>query len=143
MQCIISECSQLNRFYKDNKDKARAKPTDIMYAVSNEKKQIIAVMRLLPYEDFLFMRSVLTTETYRGQGVATKLLRFAIEQQNRQPRPLPIYTLPTSMAKPLYIKLGFLPVKQALIPAQLLASYRRFRQSSDDSTVMVLLPRVG
>ncbi len=143
MQCIISNCIELNRFYKNNNDKARAKPSDIMYAVINEQQMIMAVMRLLPYEGFLFMRSVLTAKEYRGQGVGSQLLRFAIKQQNQQTLPLPIYALPTSMAKSLYMKQGFIPVDQSQMPAQLLTSYRRFRHSTTDSTAMVLHPRVG
>jgi N-acetylglutamate synthase-like GNAT family acetyltransferase len=147
MQCIISDCIQLNRFYKDNKDKARAKPSDLMYAVINKGENgdetILAAMRLLPYDGFLFMRSVLTRADARGQGIASELIRFAIAQQEQQDKPLPIYTLPTPLAAPLYARLGFTPVEQNQIPAQLLASYRRFRQSTDGSSVMVLAPRVG
>lgn len=147
MQCIISDCIQLNRFYKDNKDKARAKPSDLMYAVINKEENgvetVIAGMRLLPYNDFLFMRSVLTQTEFRGQGIASQLIRFAIEELNQQDKPLPIYTLPTLLAAPLYLKLGFSPVEQSQVPAQLLTSYRRFRQSADGSSVMVLRPRLG
>ncbi len=53
---------------------------------------------------------------------------------------LPIYTLPTPLAAPLYIRLGFKPIDRDEIPSELLASYRRFRQSDNGPTVMVIQP---
>jgi N-acetylglutamate synthase-like GNAT family acetyltransferase len=133
MQFTPSNCQQLNQFYKQNKDKARAKPEDLMYTAINEQVEVCSVLRLLPYEDFLFLRSVLTAQECRGSGIASGLIEYAIKQQSG-----PIYTLPTPQALSLYQRLGFQEVSKQEIPAQLLASYRRFRQSSNGPTVMVI-----
>jgi GNAT superfamily N-acetyltransferase len=140
MQFIISDCLQLNRFYKENKDKARAKPSDLMFVAQDEDEQVRAALRLLPYQGFLFLRSVLTQAEYRGQGLASELIEFVIQQQANSGVNLPIYTLPTPLAAPLYIRLGFKPIDRDEIPSELLASYRRFRQSDNGPTVMVIQP---
>lgn len=134
MQHIVSSCQQLNQFYKQNKNKARAKPNDLMYAALNNEGEICSVLRLLPYNGFLFLRSVLTAETHRGSGIASDLIKHAVKQQQSHL----IYTLPTPQALRLYQRLGFQPVSQSEIPAPLLASYRRFRQSNLGPTVMVI-----
>ena len=133
MQYISSNCQQLNQFYKQNRDKARAKPEDLMYVAINEEDKICSVLRLLPYAGFLFLRSVLTAQEYRGSGIASGLIEYAVMQHSNL-----IYTLPTPQALPLYHRLGFQAVSKAEIPAQLLASYRRFRLSNSVPTVMVI-----
>lgn len=133
MQYLSSDCQQLNQFYKQHKDKARAKPADLMYIAINEEGETCSVLRLLPYEGFLFLRSVLTAQQYRGSGIASGLIKHVIEQQADL-----IYTLPTQQALPLYHRLGFQALSEQEIPAQLLASYRRFRQSDPGPTVMVI-----
>jgi N-acetylglutamate synthase-like GNAT family acetyltransferase len=137
MQFTPCSCQQLNQFYKKNKDKARAKPQDLMYAAINDENEMCAALRLLPYDNFLFLRSVLTANDYRGQGIASSLIAYAIQQQVCF-----IYTLPTPFAVSLYQRLGFKTVFEQEIPAQLLASYRRFRQPSNDPAVMVIDSRL-
>ena len=151
MQYLPASCQQLNQFYKQNKDKARAKPQDFMYAAINDKGQICAVLRLLRYDTsyntsyeisdatFLFLRSVLTASDHRGQGIASNLILHALKQHDE----IPTYTLPTPLAIPLYQRLGFEAVINTEIPAPLLASYRRFRQRDKDSRVMVINSRLG
>jgi N-acetylglutamate synthase-like GNAT family acetyltransferase len=138
MHYQLSETRVLNHFYKLNKDKARAKPNDLMYAAISNDKTPCAALRLLPYEQFLFLRSVLTSPDYRGQGIASALIQYAINQNS-----CPIYTLPTPLAVSLYKRLGFIEVEKQEIPAQLLASYRRFRQADNAPTVMVINLRLG
>lgn len=138
MQYTLADCQQLNQFYKRNKDKARAKPEDLMYAAINEDNRVCAVLRLLPYEDFLFLRSVLTAKEFRNQGIAANLIHYATKAESEL-----IYTLPTALALPLYQRLGFQTLDKQEIPAALLASYRRFRQPDQDPTVMVINTRLG
>ena len=133
MQYTSSSCQQLNQFYKVHKDKARAKPSDLMYTATNKEGEICSVLRLLPYDDFLFLRSVLTAQESRGAGIASHLIKYAIQQHKE-----PIYTLPTPQALSLYQQLGFQLISTPDIPAQLLASYRRFRHSNNGPTVMVI-----
>lgn len=138
MQYIAASCQQLNQFYKLNKDKARAKPQDLMYVAINSNGETCAALRLLEYDTFLFLRSVLTTEKHRGQGVANNLIRYALQQH-----PSTIYTLPTPLAISLYQRLGFVAVAKAEIPQPLLTLYRRFRQGNDGTRVMVINSVVG
>lgn len=143
MKFINSTCAQLNRFYKENKDKARAKPDDLMFAAIDENQQVCAVLRLLPYAQFYFLRSVLTSPESRGEGIASTLIQYAIDSQFAQAENTPIYTLPTPLALPLYSRLGFTAIEQADIPVELQSSYRRFRHANNDSSVMVIRPAVG
>lgn len=142
MQYTTANCQQLNQFYKRNKDKARAKPQDLMYAAINDAGQTCAALRLLEYDNFLFLRSVLTANDYRGQGIASQLIRYALAQSSRAQSSI-IYTLPTPLAVPLYQRLGFIAVPQAEIPPALLASYRRLRQGDKGARVMVIDSRLG
>ena len=132
MQFHKSDCLKLNQFYKQHKDKARAKPTDSIH-VATEADIIYAGLRLLSYGNYYFLRSVFTDPAIRGQGLATKLLTHTISEYSH-----PIYTLPTAAAVSLYQRLGFKTVDVDDIPAELSSSYRRFRQSSQDPTVMVI-----
>jgi N-acetylglutamate synthase-like GNAT family acetyltransferase len=133
-----SDCVKLNQFYKRNKDKARAKPDDFMFAAITNNQEIVAVLRLLPYDGFLLLRSVLTSETHRGEGIGSQLIQRATANFSER-----IYTLPTPNAFSLYQRLGFINVVPAEIPAALLTSYRRIRHSANAATVMVLDKRLG
>jgi N-acetylglutamate synthase-like GNAT family acetyltransferase len=137
MQYTLTYCQQLNQFYKQNKDKARARPQDLMYAAINEDGDICAALRLLSYDDFLFLRSVLTANDYRNKGIASNLITHALEQQTSV-----VYTLPTQAAVSLYQRLGFQTVVKQEIPAQLIASHRRFQRFNNDSTIMVIDSRL-
>jgi N-acetylglutamate synthase-like GNAT family acetyltransferase len=137
MQYTLTHCQQLNQFYKQNKDKARARPQDLMYAAINEDGDICAALRLLSYDDFLFLRSVLTANDYRNKGIASNLITHALEQQTSV-----VYTLPTQAAVSLYQRLGFQTVAKQEIPAQLLANHRRFQRFNNDSTIMVIDSRL-
>ncbi len=146
MQYLPASCQQLNQFYKQNKDKARAKPQDFMYAAINDEGETCAVLRLLRYDTsydishdtFLFLRSVLTASDHRGQGIASNLILHALKHYE-----VPIYTLPTPLAISLYLRLGFEPIITKDIPAPLLASYRRFRHGDKGARVMVINTRLG
>lgn len=138
MQYTFTSCQQLNKFYKQNKDKARAKPQDLMYAAVNEDGNICAALRLLTYDDFLFLRSVLTANDYRNKGIASNLITHALEQQTSL-----VYTLPTQAAVSLYQRLGFQTVSKQEIPAQLRPNHRRFQRFNKDSTIMVIDSRLG
>lgn len=139
MHIIPATCLQLNQFYKTNDNKARAKPDDLMFAAMSETDTLSAVLRLLPYSNFLFLRSVLTREDLRGNGIAAQLIDQAINEIASKGLPYKcIYTLPTPQAKSLYLRLGFRSITSEQIPSELSASYRRFRRSNSDSTVMVL-----
>ncbi len=154
MQYLPASCQQLNQFYKQNKDKARAKPQDFMYAAINDEGETCAVLRLLKYDisddtnydisddisddTFLFLRSVLTASDHRGQGIASHLILHALKHYE-----VPIYTLPTPLAASLYLRLGFEPIITKDIPAPLLASYRRFRHGDKGARVMAINTRLG
>lgn len=154
MQYLPASCQQLNQFYKQNKDKARAKPQDFMYAAINDEGETCAVLRLLKYDisddtnydisddisddTFLFLRSVLTARDHRGQGIASHLILHALKHYE-----VPIYTLPTPLATSLYLRLGFEPIITKDIPAPLLASYRRFRHGDKGARVMAINTRLG
>jgi N-acetylglutamate synthase-like GNAT family acetyltransferase len=138
MQYTTSHCQQLNQFYKQNKDKARARPQDLMYVAVNEDGVICAALRLLTYDDFLFLRSVLTANDYRHKGIASNLIKYAIEQQSCL-----VYTLPTQPAVSLYLRLGFQTVSKQEFPAQLLANHRRAQRFNNDSMIMVIDSRLG
>jgi N-acetylglutamate synthase-like GNAT family acetyltransferase len=137
MQYTFTHCQQLNQFYKQNKDKARARPQDLMYAAINDDGVICAALRLLTYDDFLFLRSVLTANDYRNKGIASNLIKYAIEQQACL-----AYTLPTQSAVSLYQRLGFQTVSKQEIPAQLLHNHRRFQRFNNDSKIMVIDSRL-
>ena len=132
MQFNQCDCLKLNQFYKRHKDKARAKPTDVMYAAS-DNDIIYSGLRLLSYSHYYFLRSVFTAPNARGQGIACQLLTHVIGKHSQ-----PIYTLPTLEAVSLYKRLGFVEVDPIDIPVELLASYRRFRQAAKGPTVMVI-----
>ncbi len=137
MHYQLSDCEVLNQFYKQHKDKARAKPTDLMYVALDENNKPCAVLRILPYKNFLFLRSVLTSPSQRNKGIASALILHAAKHQFEQ-QSAAIYTLPTPTALVLYKRLGFIEVNKADIPTELLASYRRFRPAINGPTVMVL-----
>ena len=141
MKFISATSIQLNTFYKANNDKARAKPGDLMFAALDEHDQLCAVLRFLPYSNFLFLRSVFTQHSARGQGIASKLIQFSINDlacSLHNNETITIYTLPTPKAQSLYLRIGFHQISQPKIPNELSASYRRFRHTNSESGVMVL-----
>ena len=122
MQLVSSDCLRLNKFYKEHKDKARAKASDVIFAAigsGSSPETTYAALRLLPYANFLFLRSVFTHPHYRGQGIAAQLIHHATNTIFKQSPELAIYTLPTPKALSLYQRLGFKPVTAVNIPAEL------------------------
>jgi len=132
IHCRIADHIELNRFYKDLKDGARARQDDLMYAaiVDNE---IIATVRILPYDNFFLIRSLLVHPHRRRQGIAYQLMQFVLKNIKGQ-----LIAIPTPMAQKLYNQLGFSQLPNDQIPAQLITSYRRVRQSDQGAPVMAI-----
>ena len=131
-----SDAKEANAFYKSQKDPARAKPSDQIFVAEYDKK-IVAACRLLEYSDFKLIRSMLTQADFRQQGIARSLLTLLLNHTQG-----PIIAIPTPIAKNLYISAGFNTLEPSEIPQQLINSYRRVRQASEDAPVMVIRPQI-
>ena len=143
MKFVRATAIELNRFYKEGKDKARAKPNDYMFAAINEDGKTCSALRLLPYSHFIFLRSVFTLPEHRGQNIASQLIKHALKESAIHFPGMPIYTLPTPPAKSLYLRLGFTIVSTKDTPNELIASYRRLKQDSKNSSIMVINQGLG
>lgn len=143
MKFVRATALELNRFYKEAKNKARAKPDDYMYAAINKNDKTCSVLRILPYDHFLFLRSVFTLPEHRGENIARQLIEHALTEMTTHYPDTPIYTLPTPLAKSLYLRIGFHTISTDDIPNELITSYRRLKQSSKNASIMVINQCLG
>lgn len=98
-----------------------------------EAEEMIAAVRLLRYQDFHLVRSLLVHPQWRRQGIGAGLMQCLMSDISGR-----LIAIPTPVARNLYQQLGFQPLPMDQIPAQLLNSYRRVRQSDQGAPVMAI-----
>ena len=132
-----ASAAQANDFYKMMGEKSRASPSDFLLAAFRDD-QAIAVVRALPYDQFVLIRSLFVTPEFRQCGVASKLMGAVLLDLKQSGLPQQVIAIATQVAIPLYQKLGFTILCADAIPQQLRASYRRVRQGDQVAPVMAI-----
>ena len=132
-----SQLSQVNRFYKQCRDKARAKPGEtVVVAVRNG--QWIAALRLLPKpQDNVCLRSLCVAPAMRGQGTATALLHHVFNPSFHQI----CYCYAISHLTALYTSVGFITPELTTLPGFIRQPYIRYVNRGQKLTVMIRYPR--
>lgn len=97
-----SRFAEVNRFYRRCRDRSKTQPTDRVYTlmISGE---LVAALRLQRRGSIFFLRSVCVEPNLRRQGLALRLIKAAVAEQNG----LSGYCFLHIELQALYIKAGF------------------------------------
>lgn len=78
--CSETNCAELNAFYKAHHYEGRMGPYDKGMSIRKSNKEIVAGLRALPANGSIRIRHVYTAPSFRGKGLAKRLLHLTSEQ---------------------------------------------------------------
>ncbi|MBV0934513.1 GNAT family N-acetyltransferase [Marinobacterium weihaiense] len=112
----------LNRFYKRNGHKGKARPGDHAF-VLHLNGQVLAGVRFEVMAEGWLMRGLWVHRNWRGQGLGRQLLQGCEVQWSAQP----CYCYPYRELAAFYTRIGFVAVEEHVAPRlqTLLSRYRR------------------
>lgn len=131
-----TDITGINRFYKMNRDSGRAKPGDFLYAAKQDD-QILSALIIRSYNEFFLMRSLFTASNQRRGGIASGLVRYALQHHDGN-----VLAIPTPEAFSFYQHCGFRVLPAEEIPIELVNTYRRVRQTGNGAPVMAIRSRL-
>lgn len=123
----------VNKFYKQQKARGKAKGNEMVWTVK-ANGQIIAAARLADISGNCFLTGVQVDAHYQRQGVAKRLIGTMLTGQ--QPGQGDCYTFPYRHLVRLYQGLGFVEVTDADLPKPLQMRFARYRGQGRDIVAM-------
>ncbi len=123
---------QLNRFYKRNGHKGKARADDLCFWLE-EDEVIVAALRLTPEQEYSLMRGVWVDKQRQREGLGSELIRrsFAFWPT------LPCYCFPYAHLERFYHQLGFSNAGSTPSPPQKLSmQLTRYRARGEDLLLM-------
>ncbi len=121
----------VNRFYKANGHKGKARGNETVYVI-RDSQTIIAAARLCPKRDGWLLRSVWVAETQRGEGIGSKLLReiMAISENH------PCWCYPYDHLEAFYAASGFTVLSADEVPDDIRGPFETYRQKGSRILLM-------
>lgn len=118
----------VNKFYKANKARGKAKGNDRVYVI-RDKSEIVGAARVVDISGHDFLTTVQVGELYQRQGIATQLISHICKMQSK-----PLFTFPYQHLMALYLRLGFEEVEAEQLPKPLLQRFGRYQTQGRDIT---------
>ncbi len=114
----------INKFYRSQKHKGSASGDERIFYILEKKlpDNIIAAVRLVPYEGYYWLRSLYVKEDIRGQALGSQLLTFVQDQIL-----LPIYCFPYDHLLNFYQKNAYTVSNHADLPEALASLFKRYK----------------
>ena len=133
----------VNKFYKVNRGRARAKSSDKVW-VMRERGELVAALRVVQLSGHEFLTGVQVALAKQGQGIATSLLTQVFEklygpdhsQQQEQVKVKPCYTFPYRHLVGFYERLGWQSIDSDDLPIPLQTRFARYVGQGRDICVM-------
>ena len=113
----------INKFYRQFKVRGRAKSCDLVWVMKSDD-QIIAVAKLTPKAGYYLLTGVYTMISWRGRGVATKLVSDLLKDFSK-----PVFTFAYSKLSPWYQSLGF---EYQVLPDELAPFFSAYQSQGRD-----------
>ena len=128
----------VNRFYKANGDKGKARGGERVFALK-QQADLLAAVRACPEAEGYLLRSVCVARHARGSGFGKKLLQQARQQLGDAPS----WCFPYGYLLSFYQQAGFEAVSPGRVPASVAQRYQRYHLKHHDLLLMTSLLRGG
>lgn len=136
----------VNKFYKANRGRARAKSSDKVWII-REKGHLVGALRVVQLSGHEFLTGVQVALDKQGQGIATCLLTQVFERlygsDNSQPLVKLCYTFPYRHLMSFYARLGWQSMMMEDLPKPLQTRFLRYVGQGRDICVMKFMPSIG
>lgn len=109
----------VNQFYKQVYKKGRANKSEQIFVL--KKTKIYSAARIKKVQEASLLTGVACMPEWRGQGVASLLIRSLLRQQAA-----PLYCFPYPHLQNFYLKLGFCLYDAEQLPTGLREKYQRY-----------------
>lgn len=120
----------VNQFYRSQKHKGSASGDERVFTISL-KDEIIAAVRLVPHENYYWLRSLYVKAELQGQQLGSKLLTYVHQHIVR-----PIYCFPYQHLDHFYKKAGYALVLESELPLTLQQLYARYNRKGQGILAM-------
>jgi N-acetylglutamate synthase-like GNAT family acetyltransferase len=122
---------EVGRFYKSVGYTGGIQDTDIVF-MERQGQDVAGVTRLCKEGDVLVLRGMTVTETLRGTGIGTRLLRAASEEIGSRE----CWCIPNTYLSDFYSVAGFSNATISEAPAFLAERHRRYIEKGMDVVLM-------
>jgi N-acetylglutamate synthase-like GNAT family acetyltransferase len=124
----------VNQFYKKQKHKGSASGDERVFIIEYGEA-IIAAVRLVPHDDYYWLRSLYVEQTLQGQSLGSQLLSFV--QVNIHTA---IYCFPYLHLEHFYQQAGYVFVAESDMPQSIRQLYTRYNRKGQGILAMAKLP---
>lgn len=120
----------VNQFYRRQKHKGSASGDERVFVIEHDS-QIIAAVRLVPYEGYYWLRSLYVEQTQQGKKLGSQLLAY-LDQHITQP----IYCFPYLHLDHFYQQAGYQLIGEDKMPQSILQLYTRYNRKGQGILAM-------
>lgn len=120
----------VNQFYRRQKHKGSASGDERVFVIEHDS-QIIAAVRLVPYEGYYWLRSLYVEQTQQGKKLGSQLLAY-LDQHIIQP----IYCFPYLHLDHFYQQAGYQLIGEDKMPQSILQLYTRYNRKGQGILAM-------
>ncbi len=124
----------VNKFYRSQKHKGSASGGEQVFVIY-QNDNIIAAVRLVPFEGFYWLRSLYVKSELRGQSLGKKLLEHIHKHIT-----LPIYCFPYSHLLSFYQDSGYTLLEPDQLPSNLQQLFNRYQGKGQGLICMAISP---
>ena len=128
----------VNKFYRSQKHKGSASGNEQVYVIwdtSEEEHAIVGAVRLVPYEEYFWLRSLYIRKELRGKSLGHKLLMFVQQHISQSIHCFPYYHLDR-----FYAGAGYEVTAKEALPQPLQQLYDRYTGKGESILIMSLYP---
>lgn len=131
----------INHFYRSQKHKGSASADETVFValpsnfdeahIDADKQDIQAAVRLVPYDNYFWLRSLYVREELRAKGIGSKLMQTVHSHMDAT-----IFCFPYTHLEAFYKALGYEIVEIDQLPNSLQQLYQRYQRKSDNILAM-------
>ncbi|MFK0572362.1 GNAT family N-acetyltransferase [Endozoicomonas sp.] len=130
----------VNRFFKENGHKGKARGGERAWIARNEQGVIVAGLRASPKSAGYLLRSVWVSGNARRQGIGSRLLNQTMKDM-KSLASATCWCYPYSHLETFYRRAGFIFPEIESIPSDILQPYQRYQQQGQDFLLMARFPQ--
>lgn len=120
----------VNHFYKKQKHKGSASGNERVFIIEHDDN-IIAAVRLVPYDNYYWLRSLYVEQSKQGQSLGSELLSF-VHQHIHQT----IYCFPYLHLEHFYQKAGYELMSEEQMPQAIHQLFTRYQRKGQGILAM-------
>ena len=132
----------VNKFYKANRGRARARSSDKVWVV-RDNGELVAALRVVQLSGHEFLTGVQVALDKQGLGIATAMLTQVFEHLHANGLVKPCYTFPYVHLIEFYRRLGWVEIGKDELPKPLQTRFERYLGQGRDIGAMILHAPIG